>query len=191
MTASILKHRRPLSALLRRRAHASETDAIWWNGIAVPKPAALASRRLVLAGRAYRRRSQVRSRTAPKVSRDIPPPGDFFRPRPAGSGRSSHWEQEHPGGPAAFLDNDVQTILGGRMRNENKEKSQDLQEILAQIERVCRGLIADIERQAQIAEELTQNLPEDKRQAILKNIEETRARLAAYEARLKSRSRGA
>jgi hypothetical protein len=115
----------------------------------------------------------------------------FFRPRPAGSGRSSHWEQEHPGGPAAFLDNDVQTILGGRMRNENKEKSQDLQEILAQIERVCRGLIADIERQAQIAEELTQNLPEEKRQAILKNIQETRERLAAYEARLKGRSRGA
>jgi predicted DNA-binding protein YlxM (UPF0122 family) len=56
---------------------------------------------------------------------------------------------------------------------------------------VCRALIADIERQAEIAEELTQDLPEERRQAILENIQATRARLAAYEARLKRKPAGA
>lgn len=77
------------------------------------------------------------------------------------------------------------------MSKESNEKSQDLQEIMAQIERVCRALIADIERQAEIAEELTQDLPEERRQAILENIQATRARLAAYEARLKRKPAGA
>lgn len=77
------------------------------------------------------------------------------------------------------------------MSKESNEKSQDLQEIMAQIERVCRALIADIERQAEIAEELTQNLPEERRQAILENIQATRERLAAYEARLKRKPAGA
>jgi hypothetical protein len=157
----------------------------------MPEPVALASTLLAHTRLACQRRSKVRSRAARKVSQKIPPRRDILRPRPAGSGGSSHWKREHPGGPAAFADNATEAILGGRMSKESNEKSQDLQEIMAQIERVCRALIADIERQAEIAEELTQDLPEERRQAILENIQATRARLAAYEARLKRKPAGA
>lgn len=55
-----------------------------------------------------------------------------------------------------------------------------LRQVKDQIERLRRDLLASVERQAQIADDLTQFVPEAVRRRILANIEEVRTRLVAY-----------
>jgi len=60
------------------------------------------------------------------------------------------------------------------------EEGSALQELKAQIERLRRDLLVSVERQAEIADELTRFLPADVRHRVLANIEEVRARLVAF-----------
>ena len=60
------------------------------------------------------------------------------------------------------------------------EERSALRAVKAQIERLRRDLLASVERQAEIADELTRFLPADLRRRILANIEEVRARLVAF-----------
>ena len=58
--------------------------------------------------------------------------------------------------------------------------SHALQEVNTRIERLRRDLLASVERQAEIAEELTRFVPEDVRRRIMSSIERTRAHLVAF-----------
>ncbi|MCL4799044.1 MAG: hypothetical protein KJ025_05610 [Burkholderiales bacterium] len=60
-----------------------------------------------------------------------------------------------------------------------------LHEVTARLERVRRELLASVEQQAAIAEELTRNLPEEVRRRIKANIDEVRAELVAFGERRK------
>jgi hypothetical protein len=62
-----------------------------------------------------------------------------------------------------------------------------LQEVRAQIERVRRGLLASVEQQSEVADELTQIVPDEVRNRILANIDAIHARLVAYGRKLKRR----
>jgi hypothetical protein len=59
-------------------------------------------------------------------------------------------------------------------------ESQALREVKAQIERLRRDLLKSVERQAEIADELTRFVPADARRRIMANIEEIRAQLVAF-----------
>jgi len=65
-------------------------------------------------------------------------------------------------------------------KHSSTEENRALQEVKAQIERMRRDLLASVERQAEIADEMTRFLPADVRCRILANIEEIRARLVAF-----------
>ncbi|MCZ7564976.1 MAG: hypothetical protein M5U08_15370 [Burkholderiales bacterium] len=60
-----------------------------------------------------------------------------------------------------------------------------LHELAARIERLRRDLLASVERQAAIAEELTREVPEEVRARIKANIDEVRAELVAFSDRRK------
>ena len=60
------------------------------------------------------------------------------------------------------------------------EERSALREVKAQVERLRRDLLASVERQAEIADELTRFVPEDVRRRIMENIEEIRAQLVAF-----------
>jgi len=58
---------------------------------------------------------------------------------------------------------EVRAVFDGAGGRVSEEKSKDLLDVMAQIDRICRGLLADVDRQAEIAEELTRFLPEEQR----------------------------
>ncbi len=60
------------------------------------------------------------------------------------------------------------------------ENSTALREVKAQIERLRRDLLASVERQAEIAEDLTKYVPEEVQDRIMANIDAVRARLVAF-----------
>lgn len=67
-----------------------------------------------------------------------------------------------------------------RARIIKTEDGKSLQDVLAQIERVRRSFLASVEQQADIARELTQELPVTTRGRILLNINGIRAKLVEY-----------
>jgi hypothetical protein len=67
------------------------------------------------------------------------------------------------------------------------EDGKTLQEVLAQIERVRRNLLACVEQQSEVARALTENSPAATRGRILLNINGIRARLVAYGEKLNRR----
>lgn len=71
------------------------------------------------------------------------------------------------------------------------EQSADLRAVRAQIRRVYEGLLADVRRQAEVAQELTQSVPADIRSAVLANIDATRDGLLAFGAKIKASEKAA
>ena len=62
----------------------------------------------------------------------------------------------------------------------SSEDTWALRQVKAQIERLRRDLLADVERQAEIADELTRFVPPEVRRRIMANIEKIRAQLVAF-----------